>query len=96
MDGNDWKQVDGHLEPLWFEGDFLPQVDVDTITDDNQGLSDSDDNPEEYFMDDEYDESDSGDELCYWFVAYSMMALIAILTYFSCFYIICVPWQFAW
>ena len=65
VDGNDWKQVDGHLEPLWFEGDFLPQVDVDTITDDNQGLSDSDDNPEEYFMDDEYDESDSGDELCY-------------------------------
>ena len=62
-DGHGWKQIDGHLKPLWFEGDFVPQVVVDTVTDDNQDLSDSDDNPEDYFMGDEYDASDSGDEL---------------------------------
>ena len=36
---------------------------VDTVTDGNQDWSDSDDNPEDYFINDENDESDSGDEL---------------------------------
>ena len=63
VDGHGWQLVSGHLEPLWIDGNFVPQVVVDSVIDDNQDKQDFDDNPEEYFMDDVHDESDSGDEL---------------------------------
>ena len=48
---------------LWFEGDFVPLVVVDNVTDDNQDKGDSDGNLEDDFVDDGYDESSSGDAL---------------------------------
>ena len=58
-DGHGWQVVDGQLEPLWFDGDFVPQVVAEYAHDDSsEDLSDTEDQVDDFFQADAFDDSD--------------------------------------
>lgn len=62
-DGHGWQLVNGYLEPLWFDGDAVPQFIAANIPDQDQNDYISDDEIDEVCVDEIYYSSDSGDEL---------------------------------
>ena len=46
-EGHGWTRVDGKLEPLWYEGNILPQALVDASVDHSERAVESDDDSEE-------------------------------------------------
>ena len=56
VEGHGWTRVDGSLEPLWYEGNMLPQLLVDECD------SDDDDDNDDYYEISESDGIENEDE----------------------------------
>ena len=51
-DGHGWMMVDGHLEPLWYDGEALPQelADMTHVSTDHDSDEESDSDPDDVFI----------------------------------------------